>query len=102
MTSCSRHLPGSLILSPINIFSGDRISDPGKCLEHDVMFLLMSSSITRLSTDHELFLLIVKMIPEDISVVVKNINIIRVVLHILKGVEEYHMFIIKTLIIGRK
>ena len=61
----------------------------------------MIISIARDSTSHKFSLFIVKVITEYISVIVQDINIIRIICQILEGFEEFNMFIIKLLVLRK-
>lgn len=63
------------------------------------MFFLMICTFAFFTTGQELFLFIVKMITEDVSVVVEQINIIGVFSKLLKGVKEHNMLIIKSYVL---
>ena len=69
---------GQPVLGKSNILLGYRVGHPCQCLEEDVMLLLVSICITGLAASHELLLFIIKVIPVDISVLVEQINIVRI------------------------
>ena len=87
---------GKPVLGPVQIFLGHRVGHPRQSLEEDVVFFLVSICITGLSTGHELFLFIIKMISVDVSVLVEKIHIIRIFSQLLHQVKEEDMLIIKT------
>ena len=66
------------------------------------MLLLVSICITGLTTCHELLLLIIKVIPKDISVFVEHINIIRICSELLHKVEEDDMLIVEASVLKIK
>ena len=63
------------------------------------MLLLMLLALTRLATSQELLLLIVKMVPEDISVQVEQVNIIRVLAQLLQSIKQLDVLLIKSFVL---
>lgn len=63
------------------------------------MLLLMLLALTRLATSQELLLLIVKMVPEDISVQVEQVNIIRVLAQLLQSIKQLNVLLIKSFVL---
>ena len=93
---------GKPIFCKVKIFFGYWSGDPGECLEEDVVLLLVSVGVTRLTTGHKLLLLIIKMVSEHISVEVEKVNISWILSHLLKTLKQHLVFIINPniLIIG--
>merc|ERR1719228_2600464 len=89
---------GQPVHGPVHVLSGDRVGHPGEGLEENVVLQLVCVGVARLATLHELLLLVVKMVPEDVPVVVQDVNIIGVVLQLLHDVKEDDMLIIESLV----
>ena len=62
------------------------------------MLQLVCVGVARLATLHELLFLIVKMVPEDVPVVVQDILIIGILFQLLHDVKEDNMLVIKSLV----
>ena len=59
---------------------------------------MFSHKMDRFATFHELLLLVVEMVPEDVSVVVQDVNIIGVLLQLLHDVKEDDVLVIESLV----
>ena len=66
------------------------------------MLLLVVITLAWFSTGQELLLFIVKVISEDISVVVQQVNVVRILTQVLQSFEENNMLIIKSDILKLK
>merc|ERR1712080_320320 len=62
----------------------------------NVVLLLVSISVTKLSTGHELLLLVVEVIPEHVSVVVEYIQVIWIIFQLLHDPEQDLVFLVET------
>merc|ERR1711971_1511886 len=70
----------------------------GQGLEEDVVLQLVGIRVARLTALHELLLLVVEVVPEDVSVVVQDVNVLGVVLQLLHDVKEDDVLIIESLV----
>ena len=62
------------------------------------MLQLVCVGIARFATFHELLLLVVEMVPEDVPVIVQDVNIIGVLLQLLHDVKEDDVLVIESLV----
>ena len=62
------------------------------------MLLFVCICVATLPTLHELLLLIVKVVPEDVPVVVQDVFVVRVVFQLLHDVKEHNVLIIESLV----
>lgn len=59
---------GKPVFSKVKILLGYWCGHPGESLEEDIMLLLVSISITRLTAGQKLFFLIIKMVSKYVSI----------------------------------
>ena len=90
---------GQPVLGKVHVLGGDRVGHPGQGLEENIMLLLVVSSAAFLSALHVLLLLVVKVVSEQISVDVQDVDAVGIIGELLHHLEKLDVLLVQSVVV---